>query len=821
MKIYDHIIKGIEGYQTSGKELNTYLSSLRLYVKQLRVAYRRSPVNVDYSLEKIQSAYLITYFPHYYQLINKILQEQKLSVFQDKETLVITFIGGGPGSEAFGALKYILEHLPNVKYISVNILDINADTWCYSHEIVKNKLINNLYEDNFLKISWSASFIDLTAKETIIANKDILKKSDLLVVQNCINEIGSSYYDILQQNIEYVYQLLPKTGAFLMVDLTSSVRTVLKKLEHALVKKFSPFDIMSTLDNVSPSSMVSLNAYPSPQVRKYVLTGADGLIPRKHLKYDYSLIHKGDAALVTREISDSMLSTLYGPLNKENLSAIKDINDKIYIGIDFGTSVSVASIAYVKDGNVIIESLKLPQKDHNGSIDTSPLLPSTIGIYNNQYMVGKHAALNLANLKLSKNAWTLFKNDLGGLKSLKYPESILFDHPQKTIRNGREALVEYFKYFHESINETLSNKGLSALPVFCWSVPADYSYIKKQELISCAQDAGFDMKNVSLIEEPIAALLNFIHENNRDIISDKQKILIADLGAGTFDISILEINRDTDNINSKLLATKRINKVGGNLVNDLMVNELKKKHSSSKNLFHHCEKLKRKICNNIQTNKSIAYALPEFVDSNIDISVPIDNSIETCSMPYLDFTAIMKDYWSGNNGENLKNTLKDGLADAKLKTKDIDLLILTGGGFRNPYIQSYMSSFFSDAQLIISDNIQEQVSRGNALQSLVHNVFGKSIINPILHHDVILQIEDKDDEVLFIKGESCPTIEESIKAPIDKKIRLSYSNTIFVFNWENQQGNDLTIFIDNNLDINVELISADEIINITPKISNI
>lgn len=821
MKIYEHIVKGVEQYQTSGKDLNTYLSSLQSYVKQLRVAYRKSPVHVDYSLEEIQSAYLITYFPHYYQLINKILQEQKLKVFQDKETLVITFIGGGPGSEAFGALKYILDHLPSVKHICVNILDINADTWSYSHEIVKSNLVSPLYEDNILKVSWSAFFMDLTKKETISVNKNIIEKSDLLVVQNCINEIGISHYDILQQNIEYVYQLLPKTSSFLMVDLTSSVRYILRKLEHRLVQKYSPFDIMSTLDNVSPSSMVSINAYPNPQVRNYVLTGANGLIPRKNLKYDYSLIHKGDSIDITEELAETMFSTLYGPLNKKNLSAIKDINDKAYVGIDFGTSVSVASVAYVKEGEIMIESLKLPQKDHNGSIDTSPLLPSAIGIYNNQYMVGKHAGLNLANLKLGENAWSLFKNDLGGLKDLQYPDSILYNHSHKTIKNGREALIEYFKYFHKSIVEALEAKGVSTLPVFCWSIPADYSYLKKLELISCAQDAGFDMTNVSFIEEPVAALLNFIQENNSEIIRDNQKILVADLGAGTFDISILKINRDTDNINSKLLAVKRIDRVGGNIVNELMVNHLKKNNSSSKNLFYHCEKLKHKICNNIQTDKSIDYALPEFVDGNIEISVPIENSNEVCSMFYMDFTAIMKDYWNGNNGENLLKTINDGLSDAKLKAKDIDLLILTGGGFRNPYIQSYMSSFFTDAQFIISDNIQEQVSRGNALQSLAHNVFGKSIINPVLHHDVIIQIKDKDDEVLFTKGESCPTIEKPVVISVCKALTLCYGNTILDYQWEDYQGKEITIFIDNNIDINVELISEDDIINIAPKISNI
>jgi ribosomal protein RSM22 (predicted rRNA methylase) len=92
---------------------------------------------VPYEKTDIQAAYLATYLPHYYQLIYKIFIEEVPDIFKNKKEIHLTFIGGGPGSEAYGALNYIFNNCPEANNVFISLsLDINATTWDYSHSIV-------------------------------------------------------------------------------------------------------------------------------------------------------------------------------------------------------------------------------------------------------------------------------------------------------------------------------------------------------------------------------------------------------------------------------------------------------------------------------------------------------------------------------------------------------------------------------------------------------------------------------------------------------------------------------------------------------------
>ena len=144
MSVYDHIVNGIDERRSIAGNLHDYLSSLKPDVRMLRGAYRKYPVSVPYEKESVQSAYLITYLPHYYQLIEKVLREQDPDSLSKNTSVTITFIGGGPGSEVYGAIKHILTHYRKIHAIDVNILDINADAWRYCQGVVLVHLINSL-----------------------------------------------------------------------------------------------------------------------------------------------------------------------------------------------------------------------------------------------------------------------------------------------------------------------------------------------------------------------------------------------------------------------------------------------------------------------------------------------------------------------------------------------------------------------------------------------------------------------------------------------------------------------------------------------------
>jgi hypothetical protein len=190
MNVYNHIVKAIDDLNDEQLQIKEYLQSLKPDVRQLRASYRKPPpVYVNYALQNIQSAYLITYFPHYYQLIYKILLEQDLQIMKSKTDYAAIFIGGGPGSEAYGTIKYILEYCPNIKNISIDILDINANTWNYSHAALSGFLLPELNRYNQVSVKWNSHQFNLVDLNSIKSNTSLFANADIVVIQNCIQNM--------------------------------------------------------------------------------------------------------------------------------------------------------------------------------------------------------------------------------------------------------------------------------------------------------------------------------------------------------------------------------------------------------------------------------------------------------------------------------------------------------------------------------------------------------------------------------------------------------------------------------------------------------
>lgn len=821
--IYDLIVEGIRIHKESSGTIEEYLTSLKPSVRELRLAYRKHPVYVPYDKKSIQSAYLLTYFPHYYQLAKKILREQNIALNIQSDSYTATFIGGGPGSEAYGVIKYLIEHVPIIKKINVTILDVNAESWSFSHQIITEHLVKFLLQGTDVQVKWKSIKYDLTNLEDTSNKKEIFAQSNLVVIQNCINEIAVNNYPALNVCINKLYENLFPSGSLLMIDLTSSVRSKIKDIESILLEKYSPEFNYSTLENGSPSSMLSLNAIPSNIVKTNLLTGEDGLIPRKYLKYDFSLLVKECQSERCIRKEALGFASLYSPIDNLDLGAIDEIKNKVFIGVDFGTSVSVISVTYIYNGELNLKTLAIEQKDHNGFITTSPLVPTVMGIFNNRFMLGVHAEEHLANLTLDENSWAYFKKNLGDLENEKYDKSILKDHSTHGICNAQEGLILYLKLLLEGIDKEVMKINVNAEKCFTWSVPANYSYRQKEDLRICAKEAGFPMDEISLVEEPISALINYVYETNSTIKKDTNKtILVVDFGAGTVDISILELSHDSDNTNSQLLAVERISEIGGNKINQMMADYFIERDESYKvlrNLSLHCEKLKKSICKSLKTDKNVGYKLPDLTYSEEERYIETSDG-EKLSISYKSFSRLMKDYWDDStNDSGVVQTIKSALNTADLLTSDIDQIILTGGGARNPYMQEFSQKFFDKAEIIISDNIQEQVSRGNALQAFAQHAFGKNIINTVLHHDVLVRY-NHDVEILFKKGDVCPTLEKHLKPHKSvSSFQMCYGSEVLNFQLNSIATiQKLIIYVDNNLDINCEILRVDKIEKIKPKI---
>ena len=775
MEIYDAILSGFKANIPSSIGIEEYLQSLQKSVKSLRLAYCNSPVFVPYEKTEIQAAYLATYLPHYYQLIYKIFIEEVPDIFKNKKEIHLTFIGGGPGSEAYGALKYIFNNCAEAKDIYVTILDINASTWKYSHSIVQENLLRAINSGE-ATINWKSVQFDLVSEIEIKKVKSIIEKSNLLVIQNCLNEIATANLPALKTNLKLLFEYLPGTSYFLMSDLTSGARPVIKALEKYLVDNFVPKFIKSTLSLPSSRSLISVHHRPSAIIAQNLLVGTDGLIPRKNLSYDYSILSKS----ITEEPIDYAglgFNALYRPLDFKNLDANDYIHKKIFIGIDFGTSSTVISTAQLVEGKIKIKPIPIKQKDHLGSTTSSPLVPTVISIANGQFMVGVHAADYKPFLELGKNTWHSFKQNLGNLENIEYPDSILSNNATVRISNAKEGLTCFFRYLKDQIFDYLKSNELPEDVEYSISIPAGFPSKEKTILKSCLINAGIECEDTPFIEEPNAALINYLFEQNIYVENNEPKnILVLDLGAGTVDVSILHAENGDEGFTSQLLSVLRLGNIGGNLIDEHIANLIIQNSGIATpvneqyriELISLCEKLKIKLCKDIITDAAINYKLPTISISNENRSIPATENlrsigINSIDISFKDFNNIMQSYWEGTDDiEGIKDTIDKSIVNAKIDSYLIDKVIVSGGGGRNPYIKNQVSNYFRGSEIFISDNIQEQVSRGVALQSFVLNSFGKNIITPILGHDIYLDGENKT-VMLFENGISIPTMEVEIQ----------------------------------------------------------
>lgn len=776
MEIYDAIAKGFIMNIPSHQGIESFLQGLQKSVKLLRIAYRNNPVYVAYERTDIQAAYLVTYLPHYYQLIYKIFIEEVPDVFKGKKDVHLSFIGGGPGSEAYGAIKYILNNCPETENIEITILDINASTWGYSHNIVSENLIKTV-NNGEVQIHWKAITFDLTSETDIKKVKPIIEKSDLLVIQNCLNEIAAINLPSLKINVKTLFDYLPANAYLLMSDMTSVARPTMKVLEKHLVAAFVPKFKKTTLSSPCSQSLISVHHRPSPIIAQNLLVGTDGLIPRKNISYDYSILSKGITE-VPIDYAELGFAAIYRPLDFKNLDANDYIHKKIFIGIDFGTSSTVITTAQLVDGKIKIKPIPIRQKDHLGCVTRNPLVPSVISLVDGKrLLVGIHAADHKPYLEYGKNTWHSFKPNLGKLEEVEYHNSVLASCSSFKISNATEALTLFFNYIKRETFEYLKENNLPSEVEYSISIPAGYSSKEKQTLRKCMLNAGIGCEETFFIEEPNAALINYLFEQNIFVENnDPKNILVLDLGAGTVDVSILRAEKGCGGFTSKLLSVVRLGNIGSILIDELIADAIIQNSGmrSRLNEIHKiellclCEKLKIKMCKDIITDAATQYEMPKLSISNEERSVPSTTNISligitSISISFKEFNSIMLSYWKGKSErQGIKDTLDKSIENAELELSSIDNVIVTGGGGRNPYIKNLVANYFRGSDIFISDNIQEQVSRGAALQSFVLNSFGKNIITPILGYDIYLKGINKSVK-LFKNGISIPSIDVDVE----------------------------------------------------------
>lgn len=237
----------------------------------------------------------------------------------------------------------------------------------------------------------------------------------------------------------------------------------------------------------------------------------------------------------------------------------------------------------------------------------------------------------------------------------------------------------------------------------CVTVPAYFNDSQRQ----ATKDAGLiaGLKVLRIINEPTAAAISY----GMGVSQDKEKkVLIFDLGGGTFDVSLMSIEEGVFEVK----ATAGDTHLGGedfdHRLMDYAVQEFKKKHNKDikgneralRRLRTACEKAKRTLSSQTTTNIDV----DSFVDG-IDLSVTVTRAR---------FENLCGDYF-----RNTMLPVQQVLTDSGIPKEQVDEVVLVGGSSRIPKVQELLMRFFDGKALNKSVNPDEAVAAGAAVQAAI------------------------------------------------------------------------------------------------------
>lgn len=252
------------------------------------------------------------------------------------------------------------------------------------------------------------------------------------------------------------------------------------------------------------------------------------------------------------------------------------------------------------------------------------------------------------------------------------------------------------------------------------TVPAYFNDSQRQATKDAAAIAGLNC--LRIINEPTAAAIAYGLDKNKD---EDKNVLIFDLGGGTFDVSLLNIEGGIFEVK----ATAGDTHLGGEDFDARLLRhfseEFKRKHKKDlsgnaralRRLRTACERAKRTLSSTSQT------------------TVEIDSLFEGIDF----YSSITRARFEDLNADLFRKCMEpveQVIRDAKMDKVKVDEVVLVGGSTRIPKIQQMLSSFFNGKELNKSINPDEAVAYGAAVQAAILSGVDNTNVQDLLLLDV-------------------------------------------------------------------------------------
>lgn len=347
------------------------------------------------------------------------------------------------------------------------------------------------------------------------------------------------------------------------------------------------------------------------------------------------------------------------------------------IGIDLGTTNSCVAVMEGGEVKVIVNP--------EGNRTT----PSVVAYKNGERIVGDAAKRQVVT---NKESILSIKRIMGSNKT------VTLEGKTYTPQEISAMILQYIKtYAEEYLGEKITKAVIT--------VPAYFNDAQRQATKDAGKIAGLDVERI--INEPTAAALAF----GIDKTDKEQKVLVFDLGGGTFDVSILELADGT----FEVLSTAGDNVLGGddfdNVVVDWLVDQFKKDNGvdlkndkmAMQRLKESAEKAKKDLSSMVSTQISLP-----FISAGANGPLHIETSLSRAK--FEDMTRHLVERCIG--------PVRQALKDSGLTKNDIHQVLLVGGSTRMPAVQELVRQELGK-EPNRSVNPDEVVAIGAAIQGAV------------------------------------------------------------------------------------------------------
>lgn len=393
-------------------------------------------------------------------------------------------------------------------------------------------------------------------------------------------------------------------------------------------------------------------------------------------------------------------------------------NKNVIIGIDLGTTNSCVS-AIEGDKPRVLET---PEGKRT--------VPSVVSFKNGEFVVG-----DAAKRQMITNPDTVYsiKRKMGT------NEKVTLGGKQLTPEEISAKILAYIKnYAEQKLGHPVSKAVIT--------VPAYFNDAQRTATKNAGKIAGLEVERI--INEPTAAALAY----GLDKANKSQKVLVCDLGGGTFDVSLLEIADGT----FEVLATSGDTLLGGddwdNKITEWIIAEVKKDFgidlSKDKMAMQRLKEASEKAKIDLSGQKETQILLP-YLSMTKDGPINVEKILTRAAFEKLSIDLL----------DRCEKPILDVIKQSKLDFKNLDQVLLVGGSSRMPMFQNLIKKI-TGKTLNMTINPDEVVAMGAAIQGGVLT----GDVNDIL----LLDVTPLTLSIETLGGVSTPLIKRNTTIPVSE-----------------------------------------------------